>query len=397
MVLAIELLLHFGHHSKLIGDPNYYDSMINVFLGNQSVSTFIAYYNQLQPYGATGNQIFLAFFKRPLSPFLASLVCRITGVSVGTGFSIITALYTIGAIYLFYKFLISIGIDKKITFLTVLLFINAFPMLVLCATDMTDMGGYFFALLELYFVFKYCPQFEQKNWKYYVILGLINAIGMLARETVLFTLIFIAIFFCVQPVIAHAENKDWVKRTINAILYYLIPIVISAIIVLAWYIFGMQISPFSFQLSSISLRNLLDQSVMESIVFIILISFNFAFIYFIPGFFKEENKERIEMLLLYTGCMIPAMILQYYAVPFSNIPQYCLIFLIFPFFLPIAGYGMVELSHIFAGKPVLNKIPKTIWLTLFILLFIILNLALSVDYLSSPLLTILSNLSHGVL
>ena len=172
VVLAIELLLHFGHHSKLIGDPNYYNSMINVFLGNQSVSTFIAYYNRLQPYGATGNQIFLAFFKRPLSPFLASLVCRITGVSVGTGFSIITALYTIGAIYLFYKFLISIGIDKKITFLTVLLFINAFPMLVLCATDMTDMGGYFFALLELYFVFKYHPQFEQKNWKYYVILGL---------------------------------------------------------------------------------------------------------------------------------------------------------------------------------------------------------------------------------
>ena len=116
---------------------------------------------------------------------------------------------------------------------------------------------------------------------------------MLARETVLFTLIFIAIFFCVQPVIAHAENKDWVKRTINAILYYLIPIVISAIIVLAWYIFGMQISPFSFQLSSISLRNLLDQSVMESIRLYYSYLVQFCIYLFYSGIFQKKIKNAL--------------------------------------------------------------------------------------------------------
>ena len=97
----LQIILHFGEHPKLTGDPYYYVEMAKVFLGTSTIEAFRL---MGEARGTTGDLMVMAFFKRPITPFLGSLFARIPGIDVYAGLGIVNAIYSCLIIYFFYKF-----------------------------------------------------------------------------------------------------------------------------------------------------------------------------------------------------------------------------------------------------------------------------------------------------
>lgn len=394
--VVFQILTHFGAHRKLYGDPIHYEELTMIFLGQWTKEAYMTYY---EAQGQSGVLMVMAFFKRPVTPFLASLLCRISGLTPANSLSIICSIYSLLIVFFLYRLLLEWGFSQKVVFTTMLLFINSFPTLVLVATTMTDMGGYLFSILLLYLAVHYKKNLENCDWKIYVIFGLVNGIGMLVRETVLFTFAFIIIINVLYPFWDRKIEPKWFPKAFHILLFFAVALIISAMMVLSWYIFGMGLSPFDFQINTIELSVFANQDMIEKILFIGIITFHISYIFFIRGFQQISDRKQMFNLLIYCGIMFVAMFMQFFAIPFSHIPQYRMGFLVFPVFLPVAAEGLHKLADDFSQKPVLNIFPRQIWYLIGILMYMIISFGLSLPYATQSLLDLvnLGNLSDPVI
>jgi hypothetical protein len=217
-------------------------------------------------------------------------------------------------------------------------------------------------------------------------MGLVNGIGMLARETTLFTLVFIVAIFQLEPLMNYKKDPKWFSILIKRGIYWAFAVIISAVMVMGWIYFGMHMNPLDLHIGEIDFGVFLDQDMIEKILFIFIIAFHLCYIFFIVGFLHENNRNRIFYLALYIICMVVPMFMQFFAVPFSHIPQYRLVFMVFPFVLPVAALGLQELAKNLAKKEWLNFISAEIWYVLLLGATILVSLGLSIPYMTEQIL-----------
>lgn len=309
-----------------------------------------------------------------------------------------------GSVILFYYFVKRLGYNKNIAFTSTILFSCSFTMLVIGTGCMTDAGAYFFSILILYYALNpiksHWKSIEKENsileyfsFKHYIIMGLLTAIGNLIRETVIFTTlaIFIYIFFESFTTINKGKSTQLMLKHLS---FSVISLLISISFSLMWIVFWMRVSLLDFRTANVSPFMFIDQEVIEHLLFIILISFTLNYLFLFVGFIKENNKKRIDIFVIYSLVMIIPNIMQFYALPFSLYPQYRVIFMLFPFFLPISGLGVHELCEIFEKKVYLKNLNRYSWYWIFLGFYVLINFILGIPYMNELIIDLILMLFH---
>jgi len=123
---------------------------------------------------------------RPLIPFLASLANYFIGIR--SSFAVVNLVLWCGSAVLMFYFTKLLTKDTYSALFSSALFSSAIPMLLFADAALTDMGGYFFILLCSYLVVKW--DIPHASIRRVCVMGLVLAVGILARESVASALIF---------------------------------------------------------------------------------------------------------------------------------------------------------------------------------------------------------------
>ena len=376
-------------------DPEYYLDLVNLFLNNLKLEEYY------EKHGEISELAYLAFFKRPLTPAIAAAFNILFQMPPEIGLSTINAIFFLGSTIIFYDFVKRLGYSANIAFTSAFLYSNSFTLLVIGSGCMTDVGGYFFSIVILdYFIsrlnkkedLKEINQFLSKKLKIndYVILGLLTGVGILARETVLFTTLTLFLYVLLED-LSFKKNK-WLINELRTAGFVVISLGIAIIFPFLWIVFGMNRAITDLRIGEISLTIFLDQSLLEHIVFIIFLAFNILYFFIFYGFLKENDRQRIKLFLLYSLIVLIPMFLQFYAIPFQLKPSYRVIFMFFPFFLPFAALGIHEFCVILEKKNNTNKLNRYFWYSVIIGFYVVFNFAFGILYLSQWILNALEQL-----
>lgn len=114
---------------------------------------------------------------RILVPLLASIIPLEATISL----RIVSILFSLSCIFLYYVILSQLKFKTKERFLGVFIFIIAVPFITIGSAPLTDSAGLFFILFSVYIYYH-----VKDNTKKFVFIGILVAIGILARETVIF-------------------------------------------------------------------------------------------------------------------------------------------------------------------------------------------------------------------
>ncbi|MFX1595566.1 MAG: hypothetical protein ACFFBK_05845 [Promethearchaeota archaeon] len=159
---------------------------------------------------------------RILIPLLATIIPGDAYMSL----NIVSLIFNLLAVFFFHQFLSYFKITPKQQFLGTLIYIFSAPTIVLGFTPLTDSAGMFFIIFSLYLYFILFKKPSRNNFRIYIIIGLIVGLGVLARETVIFTIPVIVLWKIID------EKIQW-KLLIKFIIGIgLIPIIVYLILII---------------------------------------------------------------------------------------------------------------------------------------------------------------------
>lgn len=117
---------------------------------------------------------------RPLVPFLASLLSPVFGLE--GGFAVVSSVFWLGTAVLLFEFARKLSGSEVVGFWAALLFNFSVPVLMAGAAVLTDVASWFFLILGLYLL---APWRRRPGVLRVGVAGLVVAVGILTRETVL--------------------------------------------------------------------------------------------------------------------------------------------------------------------------------------------------------------------
>jgi hypothetical protein len=254
------------------------------------------------------------------------------------------------------------------------------------AANMTDMPGFAFSVIILYYYFKNKDSFEKKNIKNYIFLGLIGGFAMLARETSIF---FIGLVVLIHLIEGLMDKKYNISSFVKDALWWLIPLAIPFLFVIPYYYYYLGLLPWQMRIAEINFWVLMDQPVFEHVVVVLLSAFHIGNLYYIVGFVHGKSRMVVYNILIWIVFLIQKT-LQFFAVPFSHNPQYRVIFTMFPFFIPLIIVGIRVISEEFSKKELFNVLSYEIWYVIFVIAYILVSFILALPYLNQYLLDTLN-------
>ena len=122
---------------------------------------------------------------------------------------------------------------------------------------------------------------------------------------------------------------------------------------------------------------------------------SFFFIFY--GILKENDRQHIKLIFLYSLIMLIPMFLQFYAIPFQLKPSYRVIFMFFPFFILAAAFRIHEFCKKLENYNYSENLNKYFWYILIMGFYFVFNFAFSIFYLNEGILNSLNELLGNLL
>ncbi len=162
---------------------------------------------------------------RPLVPFLASLLSPVIGLE--GGFAVVSSVFWLGTAVLLFEFARKLSGSEVVGFWAALLFNFSVPVLMAGAAVLTDMASWFFLTLGLYLV---APWRREGGLLRLGVAGLVVAVGILAKETVL-ALVVVGVLLVVS-LGRSVERRDFAALGVFLLVAFL------PVAVWTWYMGG---------------------------------------------------------------------------------------------------------------------------------------------------------------
>jgi len=258
---------------------------------------------------------------RPLGPILSILFTPFVG-SIANGFLAENCIFLILSSIL--VFLISKGIynDEKVALFSSFLFSSSWVILIYGLAVLTDMGVYFFIILDI----RLTQVFFKKDgdYKFLSVVGLICGLGILMKENAVMG----ALFFVSMLLLSNDMLKRKIKKLLVFSFAFLIPIIINSAIM--YYFFNYTyLDWYSYNVGGyVATRNFIH------LIYELGFVFNIIFPFFIIGLYNQvKSKENLKM---YASLIISSFI------PIFLWPaqDFRFIFLVFIGMIPLSSFGI---------------------------------------------------------
>lgn len=286
-----------------------------------------------------GNEDILFFrLLRPLGPIFSALLTPFAG-SAANGFLAENSIFLILASLLVFFISKEIYNDDKVAFFSSVIFSSSWVVLEYGLSVLTDMGVYFFILLDIYLVMLFFK--KDLNYIFLSIIGLICGLGILMKENAIAG----ALFFVLMLI--HSRND--LKRKINILLVFsltfITPIIINSIIM---YYF------FNYTYLDWYLYNVGQYQAERNFTFLIY-EFGFVFNVMLPFFMiglydHIKNNKNINIYVsFFISTTFPLLFW-----PALNDSRF--VFVVFMVMIPLSSYGVKIFCDNISSSKITNRI-----------------------------------------
>lgn len=274
---------------------------------------------------------------RMLVPLVAAALEPVFGMSIA--YSLLSILFYCATSILVYIFFKDFFKNKAIGFISAVIFATSLPMIAWGGRPLIETAGFFFLFLGIAVI-----EWRLKKGRFidYIIIGLVLALAILAKDHSYILLLY----FILSVLFKNGFSiKNIIARTMKIIFAFFISLfpayfwrnLLNLHIVSKYpnYInFFLQ-----YQFSFIT--------ILWMFGFRTLVAFHILWIPFILGLFADKDKSRKSFYLKNFLIEFPAIIFIFVVVGLFS-PRYA--FIIFPFVIPMAAYGIYDGSRKLAKK-----------------------------------------------
>jgi len=336
--LAFALLEGLTHFGGWWGDSGGYVSIVKLFRGTANVGE-VRWHGLLRPV--------VPFLAVPLSYLLSY---RDAIATVNLGFLLLGTLFS----YLFTEKLW----NSDLAFISAISFASATPNLVFGTAILTDGPAYAMQIVLLYFLIFVLE--EKADLKTSLLAGILIGVGVLTKETSFTVLIFLLLRF-----LLHRDKLKIANLMIVTFVALAIPLAWAQMIdysYLGFFEEGLAYQGTQPGLAYVGYKGPIafPKVFALSLVYAFYLCLPFAFM----AFFSIEDDEfkMICEILLSVGILL---------VVWPTGPEGRLTFLTFPAMLPLAAFGIGQVSQILARRPGFRRINQGRWLALILLAIVI--------------------------
>ena len=262
---------------------------------------------------------------RPLGPILAILLTPFVG-SVTNGFITENCIFLVVSSGLVFFIAKEIYNNEKVALFSSFLFASSWIVLIYGLTVLTDMGVYFFIILDIYLILLFFK--KDGDYKFLSIIGLVCGLGILMKESAVMG----ALFFVLMLLLSKSDIKRKLKRLVLFSFAFSIPIFINSVII--YYLFNC--TYLDWYLHNVNAYSAVG-SLFHSILYLILgigFVFNIALPFFMIGLYNQvKNREN---LTIYVSLIVSSFI------PLFLWPgqDFRFVFIIFIGMIPLSSYGI---------------------------------------------------------
>lgn len=275
------------------------------------------------------------FLLRPVTPFLASLTSRVLGLE--TSFLLVNLVLLVLTVYFTFVFTKAV-FGEAIAFVSCAC-LSSLPIILYYAVgSRIDTGGFMFEPLLAYLALYRLKRHRSSAW--YVFLGLLSGIAILSRENNVFIFLLL---------LGQTVRKVIAPRELFVILIgaSVLPIIWMGYTGLTYLVTLNELTEIHggyegwLKNPLIAVRSF--AGISAPVVLLSLIGLVFT-----------DSQARTPLALLAASLLLPML-------PLSQVPDVRMTFVFFPFVLPLAGLGLVELSKALADTPVFKSLSWGSW------------------------------------
>ncbi|MBD3216038.1 MAG: phospholipid carrier-dependent glycosyltransferase [Candidatus Lokiarchaeota archaeon] len=240
---------------------------------------------------------------RVLVPLIASIFPFDPLISL----RIVNIVFTLFCVVFFYQILSLLKFRNKERFLGIFLFIIAVPTITIGSTPLTDSAGLFFVVFSIYLYLR----LDNKPKKF-LLIGIILAIGVFSRESVLFIIPVLILWEIIEIGVSKNIIKDIALK-----------ILLIGTLPLLSFIFIRILVPKSYLLDQISFSRLLENLTVETFEATTLATIGQLSVILIIGIFGNFTKvikksKKLWKLIIGAGGFLPELIMVYLIGPPGN-------------------------------------------------------------------------------
>ncbi|MEM2909595.1 MAG: glycosyltransferase family 39 protein [Nitrososphaerota archaeon] len=287
------------------------------------------------------------FLLRPLTPFLAAAFYPFVGMELA--FVLLNLIFLVLGTLFVYK-LTEAFAGWAAAFSAAVLFPSLPVILYYAVGSRVDMSGFMFAPLLAYLIL-----FRMGEWRSiikYVALGLLLGIGLLARESNVFTVLLLLTFLL------------WKKLTPKNFLAILLS---AAALLIMW--MGVAGLTYTITFKELMITHGGYEGLLKNPVLFLKSFAGFsmpALLLAILGFLSVDSDGTKKVYMLILSTLIPL-------IPLPQVPDVRVTFTMFPALVPLVGIGLVRLASSLASKPVLSFIGERGWLVILLITILAYN------------------------
>ncbi|MDD2785439.1 MAG: glycosyltransferase family 39 protein [Patescibacteria group bacterium] len=309
------------------------------------------FHNHVMPIDPTLNHFVRARLLKPFYPAVISVFIPV--VPPETSFLIINLLFFFGCVFFLYKILNEyLNFKPWQSFVGVAWFACSYPMLKYGFALMTDVGGYFFALLAIYIALM-SDKRDRPSLLFWA--GLTSAIGFTVKETGGLGMLFILFYWMMKI----KELGFW-----NVFKRWLIAGIPFLTISLVMQLTIMNLSGYSYadwvgsneEASGAKLRKLKYFAGTQGA------AFHFLWLFFLYGLYKIKKSQNLKALAAFIPVGLPVLAWPIFITR--------ILFFQFVYVIPVALNGLKELDEKLSNKKILTfalaSLPCIVSIALFL-------------------------------